>query len=100
MSFDVGNNVIPKQGAFTRWPKKNITMLFLMVFLPFSGRTYILSGTPRSAHKTQIVNMALKAAKFKCDWAGHICRMPSETWAKFTEKISTIGDGGIIRPFF
>ena len=26
--------------------------------------------------KTQIVDVAIKAAKLKWDWAGHVCRMP------------------------
>jgi endonuclease/exonuclease/phosphatase family metal-dependent hydrolase len=32
--------------------------------------------------KTQIIDVARKAAKLKWDWAGHVCRMPSELWAK------------------
>lgn len=30
--------------------------------------------------QTQIVDIARKEARLKRDWAGHICRMPSELW--------------------
>ena len=32
--------------------------------------------------KTQIVDVAQKAANLKWDWAGHVNRMPNELWTK------------------
>ncbi|KAJ2954579.1 hypothetical protein O0L34_g2871 [Tuta absoluta] len=34
--------------------------------------------------KTKISDAAHSAAKLKWDWAGHVCRMPDELWAKIT----------------
>lgn len=34
-------------------------------------------------HK-QLMYLVQKAAKFKGDYAGHVCRMPIELWAKTT----------------
>lgn len=34
--------------------------------------------------KTQIADVGVKAAKLKWDWAGHVCRMPDELWARIT----------------
>ncbi|KAJ8715750.1 hypothetical protein PYW07_010232 [Mythimna separata] len=35
--------------------------------------------------KTQIIDVAQKAAQLKWDWAGHVCRMPIERWASKTQ---------------
>lgn len=34
--------------------------------------------------RTQIADVTQTAAKLKWDWAGHVCRMPDEKWAKTT----------------
>ncbi|XP_075985622.1 uncharacterized protein LOC142982823 [Anticarsia gemmatalis] len=36
--------------------------------------------------KTQIADVAEKAAKLKWNWAGHVCRMPDDAWAKIATK--------------
>ncbi|KAJ8714787.1 hypothetical protein PYW08_004768 [Mythimna loreyi] len=44
---------------------------------------HVRNTTLRS--KTQIVDVAQKAAQLKWDWAGHVCRMSSELWARKTQ---------------
>lgn len=34
--------------------------------------------------KTRIINEIQKTAVLKWDWAGHVCPMPEELWAKIT----------------
>ena len=32
--------------------------------------------------RTKIADVGTKASTLKWDWAGHVCRMPKESWAK------------------
>ncbi|XP_063623893.1 uncharacterized protein LOC134795891 [Cydia splendana] len=42
----------------------------------------IRNSTLRS--KTRITDVRTKSAKLKWDWAGHVCRMHPQRWAKIT----------------
>ena len=38
--------------------------------------------------RTQIADVAHKAARLKWDWAGHVCRMPLQLWARIAQEWS------------
>uniref|UniRef100_A0A2H1VGL6 SFRICE_021038 n=1 Tax=Spodoptera frugiperda TaxID=7108 RepID=A0A2H1VGL6_SPOFR len=48
----------------------------------------IRNSTLRS--KTQIADVGQKAASLKWNWAGHVCRMSDERWAKLTTEWSPL----------
>ncbi|KAI5652175.1 hypothetical protein NE865_00513 [Phthorimaea operculella] len=48
--------------------------------LPSSDYFQLKNTTLRS--KTRITDVGKKAARLKWDWAGHVCRMHTERWAK------------------
>ena len=34
--------------------------------------------------KTQVTDVTPKTSKLKCNWAGHVCKLPNELWTKIT----------------